>query len=79
MCEPVGPLAQEYIMKLRIFAGPKTGRPTGGFLMFVCTHARPYVSIWFTCVLLCQYTSNPQYFFFYRLQIPYKITIKGAD
>ena len=56
-----------------VFAGPKRGRPTGGFSIFV----RMYVSNSFSCILHGQYTSDPQYF--YRFRTPYKITNKGAD
>ena len=49
--------------------------------MFVRPSVRPsvnpLVSNLFSCVLLGQYTSDPQYF--YRFRTPYKMTIRVAD
>ena len=67
------------------FAGPRRGRPTRGFSIFVRTYVRlyvrpyvrPSVSNSFSLLLLDQYTSDPQYF--YRFRTPYKMTIRGAD
>ena len=42
--------------------------------LFVCP--LPIYSIMID-VLLCQHTSDPQYF--YRFRTPYKMTIRGAD
>ena len=39
------------------------------------TYVRPYVSNSFSCVLLGQYTSDPQ--IFYRFGTPYKMTNRG--
>ena len=71
-----------------IFAGPKRGRPTGGFLIPVQVitplshfklHSKvcPYLTNLFSCVLLGQYTSDPQYF--YRFRTPYKNDYKGGQ
>ena len=64
----------DYIAKLRttFFVGPKRGWPTGGFSIFVRPYVCPYVSIWFSCVLFSQYTSNPKYFYIFRTA--FKIT-----
>ena len=60
-----------------IFFG-QARRRAGLHKAFQLSSVRSYVSNSFRCVLHCQYTSDHQYFF-YRLQTPYKITIRGAD
>ena len=44
---------------------------------YVCTSVCPSVSMWLTCVLLGQYTSDLN--IYYRFRTPFKMTIRGAD
>ena len=49
--------------------------PANRRLLNFCPYVRPSVTNLFSCVLLCQYTSDPQYF--YRFRTPYKLLVGG--